>query len=54
MKYLLLIYNTATGPDLDADARLQGHMTLFKELDATKNLLTRGLIEEELFSSHCD
>jgi hypothetical protein len=46
VKYLLLIYNTATGPDLDAEARLQGHMTLFKELDATKTVLSSAALDE--------
>lgn len=47
MKYLLLIYNTATGPDLDAEARLQGHKTLFKELDATGTVLSSAALHED-------
>lgn len=47
MKYLMLIYNTpAAGPDLDAQARLQGHITLFKELDATKTVLSSAALDE--------
>ncbi|WP_184829490.1 YciI family protein [Jiangella mangrovi] len=43
---MLLIYNTATGPDLDAEARLQGHMTLFKELDASGTVLSSAALRE--------
>jgi hypothetical protein len=45
VKYLMLIYNTpAAGPDLDAQARLQGHMTLFKELDASGTVLSSAAL----------
>lgn len=45
MKYLMLIYNTpAAGPDLDAQARLQGHITLFKELDASGTVLSSAAL----------
>lgn len=46
MKYLLLIYNTASGPDLDAEARLQGHVSLFKELNATETVLSSAALHE--------
>ncbi|PZF85277.1 YciI family protein [Jiangella anatolica] len=47
MKYLLLIYNNqtiGTGPDPDAEARLQGHMTLVKELDAAGRLVSSAAL----------
>ncbi|RIQ31057.1 YciI family protein [Jiangella rhizosphaerae] len=45
MKYLLLIYNNpAAGPDLDPEARLQGHVTLFKELNETKTVLSSAAL----------
>lgn len=47
MKYLLLIYNTATGPDPDGEARLQGHVTLFKELNATGTVLSSAALRED-------
>lgn len=46
MKYLLLIYNTATGPDPDSQTRLQGHMSLFKELDATGTVLSSAALHD--------
>jgi hypothetical protein len=47
VKYLLLIYNTATGPDPDAEARLQGHITLFKELNESGTVLSSAALSED-------
>ena len=45
MKYLMLIYNNpGAGPDPDAEARLQGHVTLFKELDAAGTVLSSAAL----------
>ncbi|WP_069109547.1 YciI family protein [Jiangella alba] len=45
MKYLMLIYNNpGAGPDPEAEARLQGHVTLFKELNEAGTVLSSAAL----------
>lgn len=45
MKYLMLIYNTpGAQPDADPQMRLQGHITLFKELDAAGSVVSSAAL----------
>ncbi|TDD66115.1 hypothetical protein E1262_23115 [Jiangella aurantiaca] len=43
MKYLLLIYNNSAA-DPDPEARLQGHVTLFKELNEAGTVLSSAAL----------